>query len=109
MTLVLEPIDAHGSHTLPPLPKARTLPLWLTCEEALSLLELFIASIANLGEAEEGILLKLGDLCRTFLREETRAREGLGERILDNIVHRAVSPRLAMLAKESSSRLRASS
>jgi hypothetical protein len=48
----------------------RARPLWLTREEAGHLLALAIASQANLGEAEERVLLKLGQVVRAFLRDE---------------------------------------
>jgi hypothetical protein len=45
-------------------------PLWLTREEAFGLTELSVASIAAGQVEEEGALVKLGDLCRAFLRHD---------------------------------------
>src|SRR2546427_11052239 len=51
-------------------------PLWLTREEAFGLLGLSIASMADHGEAEEQALLKLGELCRAFFRDEGEPASG---------------------------------
>jgi hypothetical protein len=43
--------------------------LWLTQDEACGLLQLSVASTADLGGVEDAVLLKLGDLCRAFFRD----------------------------------------
>jgi hypothetical protein len=44
--------------------------LLLTREEAFALLELAVASPSSPGEGENAALVKLGELCRAFFRDE---------------------------------------
>jgi hypothetical protein len=59
---------------------ARERPLWLTREEAFGLLELSVASMACLGEAEEAVLHKVGQICRAFVRDEAAPADGARKR-----------------------------
>jgi hypothetical protein len=45
-------------------------PVWLTREEAYRLLALVVASPLPMGELEDGVMQKVGTLCRAFLRDE---------------------------------------
>jgi hypothetical protein len=78
-------------------------PLWLTREEAFGLLELSIASMARLGEAEEAVLHKVGQICRAFVRDEAASANGARKRAI-----RGRRPRSASSAIVPRSRVRRS-
>jgi hypothetical protein len=65
--------DTVRQRSLLPLPGRRLKPLWLNRAEALQLLELSVTSTAALAQDEHGALLKLGEVCRAFLRDDGTA------------------------------------